>query len=278
MARHPVFPRLVVQLTKAGEMSGNLSAVMEQAADQLERKRSLMVTVTSAMMYPAFTAVVASGVGAYLVIKIIPEISTFLTSSGKKLPAMTQALLDFSRFFNAHILQGGIITATLVAAILIGYQFPPAAVILDKILLRVPIIGKVLRLSGTTLFSRSLSMLLDAGVPMIAALETAGSLLRNKAIVARVELARNRVLAGNSLTRPLAAGHEFLPMLSRMVAVGEETGTLTGVLTKVSDFHEKQLQAYVKSMSQMIEPVMTVVVGTMVGFVYLAFFMAIYSF
>ena len=191
---------------------------------------------------------------------------------------MTQALIDFSRFFNTHILQGGIILGTTIAAVAIGYQFPPAAVILDKILLRIPIIGKVLRLSGTTLFSRSLSMLLDAGVPMIAALDTCGSLMKNKAIVARVELARKSVLAGNTLTRPLAAGHEFLPLLSRMVAVGEETGTLSDVLTKVANFHEKQLQSYVKSMSQMIEPVMTVIVGTMVGFVYLAFFMAIYSF
>ena len=112
---------------------------------------------------------------------------------------------------------------------------------------------------------------------MIAALETAGGLMRNKAVVRRVELTRLSVLAGNGVARTLAAGGEFLPMLPRMVAIGEETGTLSKVLDKVANFHEKLLEAYIKRMTLLIEPVMTVVVGTMVGFVYLAFFMAIYS-
>jgi type IV pilus assembly protein PilC len=120
-------------------------------------------------------------------------------------------------------------------------------------------------------------MLLEAGVPMIAALETAGGLLKNKAVVARVELTRKSVLAGQGVAKPLGAGKEFLPMLPRMVAIGEETGTLGVVLEKVAIFHEKQLEAYIKRMTLLIEPVMTVIVGGMVGFVYLAFFMAIYS-
>jgi type IV pilus assembly protein PilC len=134
-----------------------------------------------------------------------------------------------------------------------------------------------MRLAGTAMFARGLSMLLEAGVPVISALETAGGLMRNLAISGRVEQARQSVLAGNTLAKPLAAGKEFMPMLPRMIAVGEETGTMSTVLVKVANFHEQQLESYVKRMTLLIEPIMTVVVGGLVGFVYLAFFMAIYS-
>jgi type IV pilus assembly protein PilC len=276
-AHKKVFPKLVIQMARAGESSGTLEIVLQQAADQLERKRNLMVTVMSAMMYPAFTSLVAVGVGSYLVLKIIPEISKFLTSSGKKLPAMTQALIDFSAFCNNYLLMILIVLGSLVAAVLLGYQFPPAARLIDKTWLRVPIVGKLLKLSGTTMFARGLGMLIEAGVPVLSALETAGALVKNTAISARVADARRAVLAGNPLAKQLALGNEFMPMLPRMVAVGEETGTLSSVLIKVAVFHEKQLESYVKRMTLLIEPVMTLIVGTMVGFVYLAFFMAIYS-
>ena len=277
LSRHAVFPKLVVQLSKAGEISGTLDTVLDQAAEQLERKRNLMVTVFSAMMYPTVTTLVSFAVAAFLVIKVIPEISSSLIASGRRLPAVTQALISSSQFVNAYLPQIAIIIVASVLGLAIAYQFEPAAKVADRYMLKVPILGKLLRLSGTTIFSRGLSMLLEAGVPMIAALETAGSLMKNRALIGRVESARRSVLAGNSLTRPLAAGSEFLPMLHRMVAIGEETGTLGSVLNKVANFHEKQLESYIKRMTVLIEPVMTVVVGGMVGFVYIAFFMALYS-
>ena len=278
MARHRrLFPQLVIQLVRAGEISGNLELVLDQAATQLERKRNLMITLVSALLYPTITTIVAFGVAAYLVLKVIPEISGFITSGGKKLPAMTQALLNTSQFINHYIWPITIVSAALVAAFFIGRMFPPVGKVIDALTLRIPIMGKLLRLSGTTLFARSLGMLLDAGVPVLAAMETAGGLIKNRAMSGRVEFARQSVLGGNTLARPLAAGKEFMPMLPRMVAVGEETGTLSNVLAKVADFHEQQLHSYVKRMTLLIEPVMTVIVGSMVGFVYLAFFMAIYS-
>jgi type IV pilus assembly protein PilC len=266
-----------VQLTHAGEQSGFLERVLEQAADQLERKRLLFVTVFSALMYPLFTAVVAIGVGAYLTISVIPEIATFLQAGNHKLPAITQALLSTSAFINAYLLPIGIGIASFVVAVILGYRYRPAALVMDHILLRIPIVGKIFRLAGTTLFARGLGMLLEAGVPMITALDTSGNMLKNRALSTRVQKAKTSVLGGNSLHRPLSAGGEFLPMLTRMVAVGEETGTLSEVLIKVANFHDKQLESYVKRMTLLIEPVMTVIVGFMVGFVYLAFFMAIYS-
>ncbi len=278
MMKHKArFPQLVIKLTQAGEATGNLEVVLAQAADQLERKRTLLVTVISAMLYPTVTTVVAIGVGAFLMVKIIPEISTFLVNSGKKLPAMTVALIATSDFIRGYGLTISVIVTSIVIALILLHKHKPTARIIDKILLKIPIVGKILRLGSTVMFLRGLGMLLQAGVPMISALETAGGLMKNQAVVHRVELTRLSVLAGNGVSRTLGRGGEFLPMLPRMVAIGEETGTLTNVLEKVAHFHEKQLEAYVKRMTLLIEPVMTLVVGAMVGFVYLAFFMAIYS-
>jgi len=278
LARHPrVFPQLVIQLVRAGELSGNLEIVLEQAADQLERKRNLSVAVVSALMYPTFATVVAVGVTAFLLIKIIPDISGFLISQGRKLPAMTQALISTSQFVTGYFWPISITLGAIFLALIIIHKWPPGALFIDRVLLHIPLVGKIFRLAGTTMFARGFGMLLEAGVPVLAALDTAGGLMKNRAIAERVDHARRAVLAGSALARPLAAGREFMPMLPRMVAIGEETGTLSNVLAKVANFHEKQLESYIKRMTLLIEPIMTVVVGTIVGFVYLAFFMAVYS-
>jgi len=278
LSRHRrCFPKLVVQLARAGELSGNLEVVLEQAADQLERRRNLMTTLISGMMYPAFATAVSVAVTAYLVTVVIPQLAAFLTADNRKLPAMTVALIGTSNFVTHYFWQITIVLATIIAALVIAHRSRPAAIVIDGLILRIPIMGKLLRLAGTSMFARGLSMMIEAGVPLLSALETAGGLMKNQAIVTRVETARQAVMGGNTLARPLAAGSEFLPMLPRMVAVGEETGTLGSVLMKVAIFHEKQLEAYVKRLTILIEPVMTVVVGTIVGFVYLAFFMALYS-
>jgi type II secretory pathway component PulF len=278
LSRHKlVFPKLVIQLAHAGEISGNLEFVMERAADQLERKRNLLVQLFSAMMYPAFAIIIAVGVTAYLMVKVIPEISGFLEGEGRQLPPVTLALIATSNFMNNYFYQIIIFSVAVVAGLFILHMWQPAGKRMDAILLRIPIVGKLMRLAGTAMFARGLSMLLEAGVPVISALETAGGLMKNLAISGRVEQARQSVLAGNTLAKPLAAGKEFMPMLPRMIAVGEETGTMSTVLVKVANFHEQQLESYVKRMTLLIEPIMTVVVGGLVGFVYLAFFMAIYS-
>jgi type IV pilus assembly protein PilC len=278
LARHRrIFPRLVIQLARAGEISGNLEFVMDKAADQLERKRNLLITLFSAMMYPAFAVVVAVLVTAYLMVKVIPLISGFLEGEGRQLPAVTVALIATSNFMSNYFYEIVIFSAAVVMGLFILHMWPPAGKKMDAFFLRIPIVGKLMRLAGTAMFARGLSMLLEAGVPVLSALETAGGLMKNLAISGRVEQARQSVMGGNTLAKPLTGGREFMPMLPRMIAVGEATGTMSTVLLKVADFHEQQLQSYVKRMTLMIEPIMTLVVGGLVGFVYLAFFMAIYS-
>jgi type IV pilus assembly protein PilC len=278
-AAHPRrFSTVVIQLIKAGEQSGTLPTVLEQAADQLERRRDLIFTLTSALMYPTFAVVLSIGVAMYLVVGVVPEIGELVKSQGKALPPITQALLDVSDFLTAHIGKIGVGFVLTVVALVVLHRNPATGPTFDRVLLRLPIFGKLLRLAGTAMFARGLALLLNSGVPLLDALSTAGGLLGNRAMANRTAAAREALMVGRTLAPRLLEGGEFLPMLGRMTAVGEETGALAEVLESVAKFHEKQLAGAIKTMSALIEPVVTVVVGGIVGFIYLAFFMALYSF
>jgi len=278
LAQHPKrFPVMVIQLARTGEQSGTLDTVLERAADQLERQRTLRTTLMSALMYPVIVLIMALAVAAFMVLKVIPIMQKFLTGRGKRLPPVTQALIDVSDWFQAHGVKLGI---GLVAFAILWYllhRFPSTGVHLDRFYLRIPLIGKLFRLAGTALFARGLGLLLENGVTLIDALGTAAGLLGNRTLAARVRAVRESVLAGGSLARPLAARREFMPMLARMVAVGEESGTLGQVLEETARFHEAQLQIWVRRLSVLVEPAITVVVGGIVGFVYIAFFVALFS-
>jgi type IV pilus assembly protein PilC len=278
LARHPRrFPDLVVQLVRAGEQSGTLAVVLERAAEQLERRRNLRTTLLSARMYPAIVVVMALGVAAFMVFKVIPILQKFLTGRGKKLPAITQALVDVSTWLQDHVASLGVGIGAAVVALVVLHRFPPTGRVMDGMLLRTPLLGTLFRLAGTAMFARGLGLLIENGVTLIDALSTARGLLGNRVQSARIESTRNSVIAGGALAPPLLEGRAFMPMLGRMVAVGEEAGTLGMVLAEVARFHEDQLAGWVRRLSVLVEPVITLVVGGIVGFVYIAFFVALFS-
>lgn len=148
---------------------------------------------------------------------------------------------------------------------------------MDRIFLRLPVVGGVLRLSGTAVLARGLGVLIESGVTLLDSLTTAERLVGNRALGARIAAARETVLRGGTLEAALGAGREFMPMLPRMIAVGESAGTLSPVLLEVARFHENQLVVVIRRMSVLIEPVVIIVVGGIVGFVYIAFFVALFS-
>jgi type II secretory pathway component PulF len=277
LAAHPrVFSEHVVQLVRVGESSGNLDAALRSAADHLERARQMRLTVFNALMYPAIVAVMAAGVTGFLVIGVIPKLEKYLGGRGRTLPAITQNLLDAVAWLQHWAPQLGVLAGAAVVALLLVYRWPPGRLLLDRGLLRIPVIGRVLRLAGTATLARSLSVLVESGVTLLDSLRTVAQLLGNRALAARVESARETVLGGGTLATALS-GAEFMPMLPRMVAVGESAGTLATVLQEVAAFHEAQLVAAIRRMSLLIEPVVILLVGGIVGFVYIAFFVALFS-
>jgi type IV pilus assembly protein PilC len=277
MSHHSRFSSMVVQLVRVGEQTGHLEPVLTRAADALEGRRRMRFSVLTALAYPAIVLLSAVGVTAFMVFNVIPKLEKFLSAIGRKLPAMTQLLLDISRTVDAclvPVLAGALVLAVAVVAL---YLWPPGRLRIDRWLLRVPLLGTLVRLAGTVSFASGLAVLLQSGITLLEGLRTAERLQRNRQLAARVAAARDVIMHGGTLAVPLSAPRGFMPMLSRMVTVGESAGTLDEVLLEVAKFYESQLQSAIRSLSVIIEPLIIVVVGGIVGFVYISFFMALFA-
>jgi type IV pilus assembly protein PilC len=212
-----------------------------------------------------------------MLLSVIPKIQHFLVSQGKRLPAITQMLLDVSSTLQAWM--PGIALAVLLGLTLLALvrRTPRGRVAMDWVILRLPLVGGVFRMSDTAVFSRGLCTLLDSGVILIEGLRTTEALLANKFLATRLATAREQVLQGGSLAETLRGAREFSPLLCRMIAVGESTGTLGPALTETADYYESLLALTIRRMSILIEPATILVVGGIVGFVYIAFFMALFA-
>ena len=271
------FNEVSVQLVKVGEHAGELDTALIRAAEQLETQRNLRMMVANAVTYPVFATVMALGVSVYLVAVVIPKISEFLESSGAALPPLTRLLMDISfwmRTNGLYLLGGIVLTLLAVAAFRLTKH---GRDLTDLALLRMPVAGPIMRLSGTAVFSRAMSMLVESGVTLLDALTVTGHLLANSRLARRVAEAKDAVIRGGSLADALKGAREFMPMLRRMAAVGETTGSLGESFAEVARFHEMMLAVAIKRFSITIEPAMIFVTAVVVGFVYLAFFMALFS-
>ncbi len=277
LARHRCFDDVVVQLVRVGEHTGNLQPVLTRAAALLESRRSTRRNLLNALAYPVLVLVMAIGVTGFMLLFAIPKLQSFLTNLGKQLPPSTQLLLDLSAFAQEHAWTGLFGSAALVGLYVFVRSVPRGRRLTDRVLLRVPLIGGLFRLAGTGALARALGMLLRSGVRVVEGLRVAEDLLGNRHLAAKVAEVREHVLKGGALAEPLNAPGAFMPMLARMVAVGETSGSLDDVLDDVASFHDEQLAIAVRQLSSLIEPVITIVVGGIVGFVYISFFLALFA-
>lgn len=277
VSRHRCFPHLSVQLIRVGEQTGVLENVLTRAADIMENRRMLITTLLTSLAYPTIVLVAAIATCLYMVFGVIPQIARLLASSGRRLPAMTQTLVDVSTYSVAHAADFGIGIALILGSLVGLYLWPPGRLFLDRFILRVPIIGRLLRLAATALFARALGILVGSGVTLLDGLRTVEGLFRNRYTSGRLAEAREGMLRGATLAAGLDDRAAFMPMLSRMVAVGEATGALEQVLDETARFHEDQLKRAIRWLSLLIEPAIIVIVGGIVGFVYVSFFLALFS-
>lgn len=277
VAEHRCFPPLVVRLIRVGEQTGNLEEVLDRAAVSIAASRRMRGSLVTALIYPVIVTVAALAVAGVVAFYLVPKMEAFLDSLGRDLPAMTQLLVDLSRGARAHWFTGFVVFAFVIGAIAALRRYPPGKMAMDRAGLRVPIIGGLLRMAATASFSRNMSVLVRSGITLLEALRTTEGLLGNAYLSSRVSSARQSVMEGATLAEPLSTRDAFLPMLSRMIAVGEAAGTLDDVLEEVADFHESQLAASIKRFSTIAEPVIILFVGGVVGFVYISFFMALFA-
>jgi len=277
MRRHSRFSPMVVELVRVGSQTGRLEPVLGKAAETLEHRRQLRTSLLTALAYPTIVLLAAIGVTAFMALSVIPKLEKFLTTIGRKLPPMTRMLMDITHGIQAYFPYALLGMAVLAIVAICLYFWPPGRMFIDRWALRVPVAGNILRLSGTISFASSLSALLTSGIRILEGLRTVERLQRNHFLGLQVSRARESIIQGGNLAAPLGARRAFMPMLSRMVAVGESAGTLDEVLAEVARFYEAQLQSTIRQLSVIVEPVIIIVVGGIVGFVYISFFMALFA-
>ena len=278
MVKHgEVFPVIAVNLMQAGESTGSLGEVAERLSVHLEKKAAIKSQTINAMIYPGVVLVVAIGVVVFLVWKIIPQFAKFLLGRGKKLPPSTQFLIDFSDFslkYGLFIVAGFVF---LIISLLVFYKTPQGRLLIDTVILKIPVIGKLLLNGAMAEFTWSLSMMLRSGLTAFDALKICGKVISNQFISNKLTQASDQILTGRDIASSLNHPSAIPPLITQMTAVGEKTGTLEMVLQELGTFYEHLLQVGVKRLSAMIEPAMILFIGGIVGFVYYAFFQAMFS-
>lgn len=271
-----VFPSIAVNLMLAAESTGALEAVAQRLATYLEKKAALKSKTITAMIYPTILLLVATGVVIFLVWKIIPKFAKFLEGKGRALPPSTQFLIDASDFAVKNGLYIFASVVLLMVAIFVFYKTAYGRLALDRFVLKVPVIGKLLTNGAMAEFTWSLSMMLRSGVTVYDSLKTCGNVIANRFISNKISYASEQILGGRELSQSLK-GEEIPDLVVQMTTVGEKTGTLDQVLQELGLFYEERLEESVKRLTTLIEPMMILIMGGLVGFVYYAFFQALFA-
>jgi type IV pilus assembly protein PilC len=276
LSQHPkAFNKLYVNMVKAGELGGVLEIVLTRLAEFAEKSQRIKGKVTSAMVYPLVVLTIAVGIVTFLMLFIVPKFEAIFKDmlGGRPLPFITQVIMDLSRFIQGNfLLIAGVIIVAVFAA-RFAMKMPGVAAAVDNYKLKIPLFGDMLTKTSVARFSRTLGTLVSSGVPILQALnitrDTAGNLRVSKA----VESIHDNVKEGESMVTPMEASGIFPPMVVSMVQVGEETGQLPDMLTKVADVFEEEVDNAVSGLTSLLEPVMIVLLALVVGTIVVALFL-----
>lgn len=278
MGRHPkVFNDVYVSMIKAGEASGQIDDILERLADYMEASQRLKRDIKSAMTYPVVSLVMIMGITAFLMMGIVPKFKEVFKSLQVELPGLTKAILALSDFTQENwvfVLAGFVL---FFFALHVYKRTDKGSRQWDWLMLRMPVFGPLFRKVGLSRFSKTFSTMLKSGVPILGALDIVADTAGNRIIKDAVVKARESVRQGDSLARPLADSPVFPPMVTRMIGIGEKTGSLEQLLEKISEFYDEQVRATVKALTSLIEPIMIAVMGVMVGTICLSVFLPIFE-
>ncbi len=279
MQKYPrVFNNLVIGLIRAGEVGGVLEEALQRLSHFLEKDMELRRKVKAALTYPAIVVVVALLIVLGLCTFIVPKfIELFKDLGVKELPAMTQFLVDFSDFLKTKWYIGIGIIVLLWMSIKYAGTTKVGRRVIDRIKLKIPVFGKLGHKICLARFSRTLSTLLVSGVPILSAMETVAGTVGNDIISEAILNARARIREGDKINEPLEKSKMFPPMVVHMISIGEESGALDQMLSKVAEFYEGEVESSLQSLTSAIEPVMIVFLGVCVGFIVIAMFMPLVS-
>ena len=276
--KHPkAFDDLYVNMVRAGEAGGVLNTILNRIALFIEKANKLKKKVKGAMIYPATIVTVAVGVVTILLLYVIPVFAELYGGMGKALPAPTQITINVSNFFRANFLYlaaGGILTGV---GLQMYYKTARGQLVIDGILLKMPILGDLLRKVAVARFSQNMSILLASGVPILEGLSITARTAGNKVIEKAIMEARVSISEGKTVAEPLEKSGVFPPMVCQMVAIGENTGALDSMLKRVGDFYEDEVDNSVANLTALMEPVIMIVLGIVLGGLVISMYLPIFQ-
>lgn len=272
-----IFDELYVNMMRAGETGGMLAETCERVATFLESSNRLRAKVKSAMMYPTVVMSVACIISTGLIVFIVPTFAKMFAGFGSELPKPTQMLLNVSNFIRDYwyivLAVIGVATYSLRRYV----QTEKGGYTIDLIRLRFPLLGKLARKIAITRFASTFAQMLSSGVPIIQAMSIVGVATGNKVIGKAILDARASVEQGNTVSATLKSNKEFPGMLIHMLSAGEQTGKMEEMLTKLSEFYQEEVDTMLEGLTSMLEPLLMVVIGVMIGGIVLAMFMPIFK-
>jgi type IV pilus assembly protein PilC len=279
MSRHPkVFSQLFVAMTRAGETGGVLEDALIRVADQLQKDAALRRQIKSAMIYPTLVIIFAVGVMMALVAFLVPVFEGVFKQFGGELPPLTQVSVTLSHAVTGYWWLMFGLTAGVIFGFIQWKKTEWGRRQWDKFRLRVPMkIGTIVQQVAVARWSRTLASLTAAGVPLLQALEITGQTGGNVVIEESMEGVINSVKRGGTIAAPLAQAPIFPAMVTHMVGVGEETGALDAMLARVAEFFEEQVEASVKALTSILEPIMIIVIGSIVGFIVISMYLPLFE-
>ena len=271
-----LFSLLSVQMIRSAEATGEIDLALDRIADYLERQAALKKEVMSAMFYPAFTLLAAIGVFVFLLVYIIPKFENFLADTGRSVPPSTQLMIDLGDFIVGNWMVILVFMFLSLVGIVLVYRQPAGRLFMDHVMIRIPVLGKVIISAAMAQVSWALGMLLKSGVPIVQALRIISNMIGNKVIANSIGVATERVIhgqnMGNSFNQPF-----ITKLIMQLISVGEKSGNLVPIMNEANSYYETDLQARTRRLANMVEPMAILLIGGIVGFIYYGFFKAILS-
>jgi len=280
LAGHPkIFNKLYVNMVRAGEVGGVLDTVLLRLAEFMEKAQRIKSKVTGAMVYPIVVMVMALGILLFLMTFIVPKFADIFKDmlEGQSLPALTQGVMNVSKILTQQLPYVAVGIVVLVFAIRILAKTKIGRFVLDRFKLKMPLFGALISKTAISRFSRTLGTLMSSGVPVLQALSIVKETSGNEVIARAIQVVHDSVKEGESMAMPLESTKVFPPMVVGMVEVGEETGKLPDMLTKIADNYDDEVDAAVQGLTSVIEPLLIIFLAVVVGTIVIALFLPLIS-
>lgn len=278
LAKHPkVFSRLYIAMVRSGEIGGVLDAVLMRLADTIEKQVELRRKVKSAMTYPIVALSICLLISAAMLLFIVPQFKAIYTDLGGQLPLPTRVLISLSDMLKSYFIFVLMLAGVGVFFFRRWINTPKGRIAWDAFKLRMPVFGLLTRKTALARFSRTLAALTRSGVGILEALDIVAETAGNEIVSMALRETQGAVKRGDTLARPLEKHEVFPPMVTQMIAVGEETGALDEMLDKIADFYDQEVTATVDALTSLIEPLMIVVMGTIVGGMIISLYLPMFN-